>query len=201
MDKKALFKLGYGLYVLSAKEGEKDSGCIVNTVMQVTDEPLRIVAVVNKANYTNGMVARTGKFCVSVLSEKVTFDTIKRFGFQSGKDVSKFDGIEKQDYCGLPALASEECNAVIACKVLQTVDLPTHTMFIAEVVDAEVKSDTPTCTYTYYQENVKPKPEAKKEEQAKWRCTVCGYVYDGDTLPEDFICPWCKHPASDFEKV
>lgn len=203
MDTKALFNIGYGLYVLTAREGEKDNGCIVNTVMQVTSEPLRLVVAVNKANYTNGMIARTGKFNVSVLDENVTFDVFKRFGFQTGASADKFDGFTdaEREENGLLALTGRFANAVFTCRLVDTVDFPTHTMFIGEPTDARVLSDAATCTYSYYQKSVKPRPEAKKTEKTVWRCTICGYEYEGETLPDDFICPLCKHPASDFEKV
>ena len=203
MDTKAFFNIGYGLYVLTAREGEKDNGCIVNTVMQVTADPLRVVVAVNKANYTNGMIARTGVFNISVLSESVTFDVFKRFGFQSGATVDKFADFKQtvRESNGVLSLDETFANAVFTCKLLDTVDFPTHTMFIGEPIDARVLCGSPTCTYSFYQSNVKPRPEQIKTDKTVWRCKICGYEYEGETLPPDFICPICKHPASDFEKV
>ena len=203
MDTKALFNIGYGLYMLSAREGEKDSGCIVNTVMQVTSDPLAVVVAVNRSNYTNGMIARTGVFDVSVLSEDATFDVFRRFGFQSGATADKFAGFAPTQRTGngLLALDGIYANAVLECRVTDAVELSTHTLFFGEVTDAKVLSARPTCTYSYYQANIKPKPEAKKTDKTVWRCKICGYEYEGETLPEGFVCPICKHPASDFEKV
>ena len=204
MDPKAMFKLSYGLFVLTAREGEKDNGCITNTAIQVTSEPNRISIAVNKANYTHGMVLRTGKFNVSILSQEASFDTFKHFGFQSGRDVDKFAGFSacKRAENGI-YIITEGTNAYISAEVEQTVDLGTHTLFIAKVTDLDVLSSVSSATYEYYQNNIKPKPAAPAASAGKtvWRCTVCGYIYDGDPIPADFICPLCKHPASDFEKV
>ncbi|MBQ7536026.1 MAG: flavin reductase [Stomatobaculum sp.] len=204
MDPKAMFKLSYGLFVLTAREGEKDNGCITNTAIQVTSEPNRISIAVNKANYTHGMVLRTGKFNVSILSQEASFDTFKHFGFQSGRDVDKFADFTacKRAENGI-YIITEGTNAYISAEVEQTVDLGTHTLFIAKVTDLDVLSNVSSATYEYYQNNIKPKPAAPAASAGKtvWRCTVCGYIYDGDPIPADFICPLCKHPASDFEKV
>lgn len=204
MDPKAMFKLSYGLFVLTAREGEKDNGCITNTAIQVTSEPNRISIAVNKANYTHGMVLRTGKFNVSILSQEASFDTFKHFGFQSGRDVDKFADFTacKRAENGI-YIITEGTNAYISAEVEQTVDLGTHTLFIAKVTDLDVLSGVSSATYEYYQNNIKPKPAAPAASAGKtvWRCTVCGYIYDGDPIPADFICPLCKHPASDFEKV
>lgn len=203
MDNNTMFKLTYGLFVLTAKEGDKHNGCIINTAGQVTDRPNRISITVNKANYTHDMILKTGVFNVSILSQDVSFELFKRFGFQSGRDVDKFH--EFSGYkLGKNELAyiTEGTNGYISGKVIQTIDLDTHTLFIAEVTDMEVLSEQPSVTYVYYQEHIKPKPQPKKkEEKTVWRCKICGYEYVGEELPEDFICPWCKHPASDFEKV
>ena len=204
MDPKAMFKLSYGLFVLTAREGEKDNGCITNTAIQVTSEPNRISIAVNKANYTHGMVLRTGKFNVSILSQEASFDTFKHVGFQSGRDVDKFADFTacKRAENGI-YIITEGTNAYISAEVEQTVDLGTHTLFIAKVTDLDVLSKVSSATYEYYQNNIKPKPAAPAASAGKtvWRCTVCGYIYDGDPIPADFICPLCKHPASDFEKV
>ena len=198
MDKNALFKLSYGLFVLTAREDGKDNGCIINTAMQLTDTPCTISIAVNKENYTHDMVLRSGEFNLSVLSEDAVFWIFQHYGFQSGKDVDKFASIpEARTENGIRFV--EGCsNAVISGKVLSTVDCDTHTLFIAQVTEAKILSEAPSMTYQYYFDNVKPKPQP--EEKGKWVCKICNYVYEGDELPADFICPWCKHPASDFEK-
>ena len=205
MDKKAMYKLSYGLFVLTAKEAEKDNGCIINTAIQAASEPNQLSICVNKLNYTHDMVLRTGEFTVSVLSQNAKFDLFRQFGFQSGRDVNKFENF---DACARGAngiyYITEGTNAYISVKVKKTEDLGSHTMFIGEITDMEVLSDAPSVTYAYYLENIKPKPQAvgKTESgQTVWRCTICGYEYVGEELPEDFVCPLCKHPASDFEKV
>lgn len=201
MDNNAFFKIGYGLYVLSAAENGKDNGCIVNAVMQATNTPNRLVLALNKQNYTCGMITRTKLFNVSVLCEGVSFDVFRRFGFQSGKDADKFAGFGsvKRSENGIYYIASST-NAYFSCCVTGETDMGTHMLFVADVLEAEVLSQTPTVTYTYYQEHIKPKPEAQPEKKG-WRCKICGYVYEGEELPADFICPLCKHPASDFERI
>ena len=201
MDNKAMFKIGYGLYILTAKDGEKDNGCVINTAIQVTSTPNRISVTVNKQNYTHDMIMKTGVFNVSILSEKATFDVFKHFGFQSGRDVDKFadykDATRSEN--GLYYVTGDT-NAYISGKVINTLDLGTHTMFIADVTDAEVLADVPTTSYDYYQKNIKPKPEAPKKVTG-YVCKICGYIYEGDPLPEDFSCPICKHGAADVEKI
>lgn len=204
MDNKAMQKLTYGLFVVTAKENGKDNGCIVNTVAQVTNEPIKISVAVNKANYTHDMVKNTGKMSISVISEDADFELFKRFGFQSGKEVDKFEGFEDfQVGRDEVKYITKGTNAYISANVVDTVDAGTHTIFIGEVTDMKVLSDEPSATYAYYHEHIKPKLESKKTENGttKWRCQICGYEYEGEELPEDFICPLCKHPASDFEKV
>lgn len=201
MNKNAMHKITYGLYILTAKEGEKDNGCIVNTVCQVTSEPNRIAVAVNKGNYTHDMIQRTGVFNVSILTEKSKFDTYKHWGFQSGKDVDKAEQISfKRSENGLIYI-TEETNAYISAKVLSTVDLGTHTLFIADVTDADVLCEDESVSYSFYQKNIKSAPKAAEVQKKGFICTVCGYIYEGDTLPDDFICPWCKHPASDFQPL
>lgn len=200
MDNKAMHRLSYGLFVLTAKEGEKDNGCIVNTVIQVTTEPNCIAVAVNKKNYTHDMIERTGMFNVSVLTEKSSFDTFKHWGFQSGADVDKAKEITFSRANNGIIYLTEETNAFISARVRSTVDLGTHTLFLAEVTDAEVLSDDPSVTYAYYQSNIKQVPKADAPKKG-FICTVCGYIYEGETLPDDFICPWCKHPASDFKPL
>ena len=204
MNKKAMYSISYGLFVLTARVGDKDNGCITNTVAQVTSEPNRISVAVNKGNYTCEMIKESGCFTASIISQAATFDLFKRFGFQSGRDVDKFDGFDavKRGDNGI-LIVTEGTNAWISAKVEQMIDLGTHILFIGTVTDMDVISDVPSATYTYYQEKIKPKPEETKKVEGKtvWRCKICGYEYEGEELPEDFICPICKHPASDFEKV
>ena len=195
-----MFNISYGLYIITANENGKDNGCIVNTVTQVTSDPNRIVVAVSKQNYTHDMIMRTGEFNVSILTEKSKFDTYKHFGFQSGKDVDKFESISfKRAENGI-AYITDEANAVISAKVVSTTDLGTHTLFLADVTDAFVLSDDPSVTYTYYQKNIKTAP-APASAKKGFICTICGYVYEGETLPPDFICPWCKHDASYFKPI
>lgn len=202
MDKKTMYKLTYGLFVLTSASEGKDSGCIINTAGQVTSEPNRISITVNKSNFTHDLVKESGKFNISILSEAASFDTFKHFGFQSGRDVDKFADYTdcKRSANGLYYVTAGT-NGYISAAVEQSIDLGSHTMFIASVEDMEVLSDTPSTTYAYYQSSIKPKPEKVTAGKTVWRCTVCGYVYEGEDIPADFICPLCKHPASDFEKV
>lgn len=199
IDNSALFTLSYGLFVLTAKD-DKDNGCIVNTVQQVTQEPLKISVAVNKANYTHDMILKTGQFNVSVLTEKANFDIFKRFGFSSGRDTDKFENFSSvaRTENGITYI-TEMTNAVISGKVVETVDLGTHTLFIADVTESKKLSDENSVTYQYYFDHIKPKPETEKKKG--YVCKICGYVYEGDPLPDDFICPLCKHPASDFEPL
>ena len=200
MNTNALFKLGYGLYILSTHENGKDNGCIVNTVMQVTSDPLQVAVCVNKNNYTCEMIQRTKKFNVSVLSEGVGFDVFKNFGYQCGRNIDKFANFydTKRTPNGVLYI-TKDTNAYMSAWVKQEIDLGTHIMFIAQLVDAEVLSEKPTVTYDFYQKNIKPAPQ--KTEKKGWRCKICGYIYEGEDLPSDFICPICKHGAMDFEKI
>ncbi len=200
LDINAMFKLSYGLFVLSAKDENKDNGCIINTVMQVTDTPMQITVTVNKNNYTTDMIDKTGAFNVSILSEAAKFSVFERFGFQSGRDTDKFAGFDSvaRSENGLIYL-TEMTNAYLSAKVVSKVDLGTHIMFVAEVTDGQVLSAEASATYAYYFANIKPKPQAAKKKG--YVCKICGYVYEGDPLPDDFVCPWCKHPASDFEPL
>ena len=205
MDKKAMYRLSYGLFVLTAREAEKDNGCIINTAIQAASEPNQLSICVNKANHTHDMILRTGKFTVSILSQKAEFELFRHFGFQSGRDVNKFEAFDKCER-GTNGLyyITEGTNAYISVTVKKTEDLGSHTMFIGEIIDMEVLSDIPSVTYEYYQSHIKPAPQPTvKAEEGKtvWRCRICGYEYEGEELPEDFICPICKHPASDFERV
>lgn len=198
---KAIHKLTYGLFILTAKDGNKDNGCIINTVTQVTSEPNRITIAVNKANYTHDMIVKTGEFNVSVLTENSKFETYKHWGFQSGKDTDKLEAISfKRSENGITYIA-DETNAYISAKVISSIDLGSHTLFIADVTASEVLSDDESVTYSYYHKNIKPSKPKTEEKKKGFICTICGYIYEGDTLPDDFICPWCKHPASDFEPL
>lgn len=203
MNKKAMYQLTYGLFVLTARLGERDSGCIINTAGQVTNIPNRISIAVNKTNYTHDLVKASGKFNLSVLSEQAKFSTFQHFGFQSGRNVDKFADYTDAERSknGLYYITSGT-NAFISGTVEQSVDLGTHTLFIALVEDMDVLSDVPSTTYTYYQKHIKPQPKTETPKgKTIWRCIVCGYEYEGEELPADFICPLCKHPASDFVKV
>ena len=200
VENNALFKLSYGLFVLSARDGEKDNGCIINTVMQVTEKPLRIQIAVNKSNYTNEMIKKTGEFTVSVLDTSAPFSVFEKFGFKSGKENDKFaDFKDVMRAENSVFYLSKYSNAFISAKVTETVEFETHTVFFAEVTEAKILSDNESMTYQYYFDNVKPKTENKKKKG--FVCKICGYVYEGDELPEDYICPLCKHPASDFEPI
>ena len=199
MDNNVMFKIGYGLYVLTANEIGKQKGCIVNTLQQVTNTPNRVAVTVNKNNFTHDMIMNTGKFNVSILSEKASFDIFRHFGFQSGRDVNKFDGYPAEiSSNGIPYITNG-ANSYLSGEVISHSDLGTHTMFIADVTDGEVFSDDNSVTYDYYHKHIKESP--KKESKKGWVCKICGYVYEGDPLPEDFICPVCKHGAADFERL
>ena len=201
---KAMYALSYGLFILTAREGEKDNGCIINTAAQVTTSPNRVTIAVNKSNYTHDMVKATGRFTISILSQEAEFSTFQRFGFQSGREVDKFEGFEEHVQRGENGIlyVTKGVNAWISCKVVDSIDLGTHTLFLADVEDGDVLSSSPSTTYAYYQSHIKPQPQAPAPSEKKsWICTVCGYIYEGDFLPADFVCPWCKHPASDFEPL
>lgn len=200
MDTRALFNIGYGLYVLTANEEGKDNGCIINTVMQVTSDPCQIEIAVNKRNYTTEMISRTKKFNVSILTESADFEIFKRFGYQSGRDVDKFTDFYdvKRSPNGVLYI-TKDTNSYMSAYVKQEIDLGTHILFVAQLVASEVLSEKPTVTYTYYQNNIKPKPQNTNKKG--WRCKICGYIYEGEILPPDYICPVCKHGAIDFEKI
>ena len=204
MDNKAMNKLSYGLFVITANDGSRDNGCITNTAMQAASEPNTITFCINKQNLTHDMVRSSGRCTVSVISEEADFELFKRFGFQSGRDVDKFDGYGgmERGANGAYYITDGTC-AYFELEVKQTVDLGSHTMFVAEPAGMEILSEAEPATYAYYHANIKPQPEAAPAEGGKtaWRCKICGYVYEGEELPEDFTCPLCKHPASDFEKV
>ncbi len=195
----ALFSIGYGLYVVTSNDGNRDNGLIVNTVMQITNTPNRVAVTINKQNYSHDIIKNTGIMNVNCLSVEAPFSVFQEFGFVSGRDKDKFEGKTfNRSENGL-AVLDKYINAFISLKVEQYIDFDTHGMFVCTLTEAAVISDAETMTYTYYQKNVKPKPEQKKKKG--YVCKICGYVYEGDPLPEDFICPWCKHPASDFEPI
>ena len=202
VDPNTMFKLTYGLFVLTARDGDKDNGCIINTAAQITQTPLRISITVIKANYTCDMIMKTGEFNVSILSESVPFEAFQQFGFRSGKDVDKFEGCAYNDRTenGIRYIP-EHTNGVISGKVIESHDYGTHMLFIADVTQALILSAENSVTYQYYFDHIKPKPQPPKEEKKGYVCKICGYVYEGDPLPEDFICPLCKHGAVDFEKL
>lgn len=204
IDTSAIRNLSYGLYVLASREGEKDAGCIINTAVQLTSTPLCLSVTVNKQNYTHDIICCSKAFTLSVIDESADFELFKRFGFQSSRDVDKFGGmVTPRVGNGLPYV-NEHTNAMFSCKVKSMVDCGTHTLFIAEVTEAQTLSKVPSATYAYYFANIKPatpKREKKEEKKSGWVCKICGYVYEGEELPEDFVCPLCKHGAEDFEKL
>lgn len=200
MNGNALFKISYGLFILTAEENGFDNGCVINTLTQQTGNPCTVSVTVNKANKTCEMIKNTGKFNVSVISENAPFELFRHFGFQSGRNTDKFKDYSNSERAenGIYYIPGYT-NAYFCCKVKSATDLGTHILFIAEVEDAEILSDFASMTYDFYHKNVKPKPQ--KGEKKGYRCKICGYVYEGEILPEDFVCPICKHPASDFEKT
>ena len=202
VDQNALFSLSYGLYVVTAAEGEKHNGCIINTAMQLTDTPKRISITVNKANYTHDMILRTKKFNLSVLGQSAPFALFQHFGFRSGRDSEKFDGKYEVRVSenGLTYL-NQFANAFISGKVIQTVDCGTHTLFVADVTEAHMLDAEPSMTYAYYFDHVKPKPQPAEDNKPGWVCKICGYVYEGEELPADYVCPLCKHGPEDFERL
>ena len=201
VEPNAMFSLSYGLFVLTAREGAKDNGCIINTVTQLTDSPKRISICVNKANYTCEMIRRTGAFNVSVLSNDAPFAMFRHYGFQSGRDTDKFAGVSGMARAVNGIYYVPYCtNAFLSGKVVQEIEFETHFLFIAEVTEARVLDSVPSMTYAYYFANVKPKPQKPAEKKPCWVCKICGWVYEGEELPPDIICPLCKHGAADFER-
>lgn len=199
MNPKALFQISYGLYVAASKFDKKMNGCIVNTVMQITDNPKQLAVAINKDNLTCEIIQKSRMVSLSVLSETAPFALFQHFGFQSGRKVDKFVNypfaLTRQE---LPYL-TKHTSAFIDCKVTNIVDLGTHLLFIASVNDCEILSGEKAMTYSFYHEFVKPQPAASSAKG--WRCNVCGYIYEGEELPPDFICPWCKHGVENFEKI
>lgn len=200
MTNSALENIEYGMFVLTSRQGEKDNGCVINVVSQVTDTPKRIAFTVNKNNLTHDMVLGTGEFAISILSEKTTMEVIEHFGFQSGHTTDKFANYTDTQRAENGIYYITGCsNAYITGKVFSKLDLGTHTLFLADVVEDKVLTDDNSLTYEYYHKNIKPKPNT--DVKIGWVCKVCGYVYEGEDIPDDFICPWCKHGVADFEKI
>lgn len=201
MDNKVMNNISYGLYVLTATNGSFSNGCIINTLTQVTTSPNRVSITVNKGNYTHYMISQSKKFNVSMIDETADFQLFKHFGFSSGRWENKFYKYSLNRAKNNIPYIKNNTNAYISCEVVQTIDLGTHTMFIADVVDGEVLSDKPSLTYAYYHKSVKPKVAAKTDDgKVRYVCTICGYIYEGE-LPLDFVCPICKHGAEDFKKL
>lgn len=198
-DLSALFNIGYGLYVITSNDGKKDNGLIVNAIMQVTNTPDKIAVAINKKNYSHDTIKQTGIMNINCLSEDTPFSIFETFGFSSGKNTDKFRNLNPLYSDNGLAILPQYINSFISLKTEQYIDIDTHGMFICTVTDAQVVSDTETMTYTYYFKNVKPKPETKTKKG--FICKICGYVYEGNPLPNDFICPICKHGASDFEEI
>jgi len=213
VNEKALFQIGYGLYLVAANENGKDNACIVNTVMQVTQNPIRLLVSVSNQNLTHDMIKNTGKLTISVLTEKTPFAVYSHFGYQSGKKVDKFEDFEDVTRCANGCYRLNRNSSAYFCgTVCESIALDTHTMFLVEVTDADIVSTQAPVTYDYYQKYVKQpyKPAPKKAEAANaetgkatnsYVCKICGYVYEGESLPEDYICPICKHGAADFEQL
>ncbi len=202
LDTNALFKINYGLYLLSAKDGEKDNACIINAVNQISDNPKRIAISVNKSNLTHNMILKNKTFCISVLTEDTPFSVFEKYGYHSGNNTEKFGDKKGIKRCanGL-AYLPEYANAVICAKVVEIEDFGTHTLFTGEIDSAEVLSNTASVTYDYYLKNIKPAPKISEKKVEGYVCKICGYVYEGTEIPEDFICPICKHGVQDFEKI
>ena len=198
-DLSALFNIGYGLYVVTCNDGKKDNGLIVNTVTQVTNTPNKIAVTINKENYSHHIIKQTGKMNINCLSVDAPFAVFEKFGFLSGRNVDKFEGCEPLRSDNGLVFLPRHINSFISLKVEQYVDLDTHGMFICEITEARVLSDKDTMTYSYYYDNVKPKPQT--DGKKGFVCKICGYIYEGDTLPEDIVCPLCKHGAADFEEI
>lgn len=196
---KALYNISYGLYVITSNDGKKDNGMIGNTVFQITNSPAKVVVGINKANYSHDVIKETGIMNVNCLSVDAPFSVFERFGFQSGRDTDKFASETPGRTENGLAVLTQYANAVLSLKVESYIDMDSHGMFICTVTEEKVMSDKESMTYTYYQDNVKPK---RKEEKKKgFVCKICGYVYEGETLPPDFVCPLCKHGAEDFEPL
>lgn len=201
IDSKALFNIGYGLYVVTTNDGVRDNGLIVNTVCQLTSTPERVAVTVNKSNYSHDTIKRTGKMNVNCLTVEAPFKVFEAFGFKSGRDTDKFEGCSPLRSDNGLVVLPKYINSYMSLSVVDYVDLGTHGMFICELTEAKVISDIETMSYTYYHKNVKPKPQPKEEKKVGWVCTICGYVHDEAELPDDFVCPICKHGREVFEPI
>ena len=199
-DPKALFNIGYGLYVVTSNDGKKDNGLIVNTVIQITSTPIRIAVTINKGNYSHDIIKQTKKMNVCCLSTDAPFSVFENFGFRSGKTANKFEDVRFWYSSNGLAVLTEYINSFLSLEVEQYIDFETHGMFVCTVTEAKVINSNETMTYSYYHKNVKPK-KPSTEKKSGFVCKICGYVYEGEELPSDFICPICKHGASDFEKI
>lgn len=198
IDNTSLFKIGYGLYVATTNDGEKQNGCIVNTVVQLTQEPIKVAVAINKANYTHDTVKATGKVNINCLTENAPFSVFERFGFKSGRDTDKFSDFPYVMSDNGVAVLTDYINAYLSLYVTDYIDMGSHGLFICTVTETKTVSNEESMTYSYYHKFVKPQPQKKKKG---YTCKICGYTYEGETLPQDFICPLCKHPASDFEPM
>lgn len=197
-DSKSLYQLGYGLYVLTVRDGDRDNGCIVNTVMQVTSTPPVIAVVVNKQNYTCGLIRKTGALNINSLTESTPFEVFRHFGYQSGRDADKFADCSPERSGNGLVILPEYARGFISLAVERELDLGTHIQFLCTPTEGKLLSGAETLSYSYYQKNIKPRPQPKKKG---FVCRICGYVYEGSTLPEDYICPLCKHGAADFDPL
>lgn len=200
IDDSALFKIGYGLYVITSNDGTKDNGMICNSVMQVANSEVRIAVSINKANYTHDVVKKTGKMNLCVLAESATFSLFQLYGFKSGRNANKLAGVEIERSENGLAVLKNDCNAFISLSVQTYTDLGSHGLFICTITESKTLSSAPTMSYAFYHANVKPKPKPQVAKKG-FVCSICGYVYEGDELPADFICPICKHPASVFTRL
>lgn len=198
INQSAMFRIQYGLYCLTTNDGIKDNGCIVNTTMQVTSTPQQLSVTVSKQNYTCDIINETEKININCLSTDTPFEIFKNFGFQSGRNTDKFAELEFERSANGLIILPKYANAYLSMSVSQKVDLGSHVMFIGDVTDADILSDGETVTYGFYQKNIKPEPIERKKG---FVCKICGYVYEGDVLPNDYICPVCKHGAIDFEQI
>lgn len=196
-DSKSLYQLGYGLYVLTVRDGDRDNGCIVNTVMQVTSTPPVVAVVVNKQNYTCGLIRKTGALNINSLTESTPFEVFRHFGYQSGRDADKFADCSPERSGNGLVILPEYARGFISLAVERELDLGTHIQFLCTPTEGKLLSGAETLSYSYYQKNIKPRPQPKKG----FVCRICGYVYEGSTLPEDYICPLCKHGAADFDPL
>ena len=198
-DPKALNKITYGLFVITCSYDGKDNGMICNTVTQVASDPMRVAVSINKANFSHDMIKSSGTMNVCMLTEEAPFEVFTRFGFRSGRSADKFAGEQVFRSANGAPILTKFINSFMSLKVVDYTDMGSHGLFICEPTDSAVMNDKPSMSYAYYHANVKPKPQPQKKKG--FICNICGYIYEGDTLPDDFICPLCKHPASDFSPI